>query len=273
MSGYQFFGDNMDKATFAFTAATAFTPLGAAALGLDLGFRVGDYLTERDRRNDQAAAERYERERGASDRWQRAESEKRAAAYYAKTQASTEMAEIRRLFQSPELLKAEDVARNREDQFINQQIGLENLGSYRRAFEQNMIQNSRNLQLSRQNALREQTMQRLSGIKTQTEAAKADAAEKAMAAQLQREEYIKAITKQKDVMRQQSQNYEANLARSNNIIDNQQSIMEQNRMANQRALEQAAAIKASRPAQPAATAAATPRPTRTLPPPVYLPKR
>ena len=82
---------------------------------------------------------------------------------------------------------------------------------------------------------------------------------------------MKAIATQKDVKRQQLQNYQDNLARSQNILSTQQNIVKQNELANQRAQEQAAQTAAARAVQ-VSTQPVT-RPVRNLPPPVLLPRR
>lgn len=270
MSDYKFFQDNTDIGMFALTVGMATNPLGAAMLGYDLGNRLGAYISYLDQKGLDEAAARYERERGEKDRYQQAEAQKTAQKYYSRNQASAEMAEIRRLANPIELLKEEDIKRNKEDQFINQQIGQYNLGSYRNQYQQNMIMNNRNLQLSRQKAIMDQTAQKLSGLKAQTAAAQADAAEKAAVAQQQREAYMTAIATKKDTMDQQARTYQDNLARSQNTLNLQQNIIQQNELANQRAQEQAAAVAASR-ALP--TPSNKPRPPpRRLPPPVALPK-
>jgi hypothetical protein len=264
----QFFGDNLDKGMFAFTAATAFTPVGAAALALDLGIRGITYSMALSQYNTQKMEEKYapiwEAEHIRRELYLK-ENQKRNA----DRQAAMERAEIRRLAHPEELLKEEDIKRNKEDQFINEQIGRYNLGSYRSQYEQNMIRNNMALQASRQAAILQQSREKLSGLRAQSAATRSDAEEKALSNQLLREEYMKAIDVKKNAQRQQAQNIQDNLARSEQTLSTQQNLIQQNNLANQRAQEQAAAIAASRPPQPTGTRAPI-RSKKNLPPPVAL---
>jgi hypothetical protein len=266
----QFFGDTTDKATFALTLAMATNPLGAAMLGADLGMRVGRIIGSK---RDQQAAAAYDRKFGARDARQAANMEKavqRAQQYYAKKQAASEMRAIRAAFEVNDRLTAEDVKRAEEDKFINDVIGQSNLRDYREEYNRNMIANNREIELAKKNTVIQQSRSKLEGLRSQTAAARALAAEKDAASQQQREEYMRAIQTKRDAVRQQQESYENNLARSAEALDIQQNITDQNQMVNQRAKEQAAAIAASRPAQSTATPYI--RPPRRLPPSVALPK-
>ena len=264
----QFFGDNMDKAMFAVTLATAANPIGAAALGFDLVMRGVSYSMAMDEYNRQKMEEKYAAQWEA-DALRRELSLKENQKRNADRQGAMERAEIRRLANPEELLKEEDIKRNKEDQFINEQIGQYNLGSYRSQYEQNMIRNNLALQASRQAAITQQSRQKLAGLRAQSAATRSDAHEKEVSNQLLRDEYMKAINVKKDAQRQQAQNVQDNLARSEQILSTQQNLIEQNNLANQRAQEQAASAAASRPPQPTGTRAPI-RPKRSLPPPVAL---
>jgi hypothetical protein len=236
--------------------------------GIDVLMRSVEYGKELAEYRRQQMEEKYAAQWEA-DALRREDQLKRSQKHFAKYQAATEMAEIRRLAHPEELLEEEDITRNREDQFINEQIGRHRLGSYRSQYEQNMIRNNLALQASRQAALSQQARQKLSGLRAQTDAARLDAAEKAAATQRQREEYMSALEVKRNAQRQQAQNVQDNLVRSEQILSTQQELIQQNNLANQRAQEQAAAIAASRPPQPTGTRAPI-RPKRNLPPPVAL---
>jgi len=266
----EFFGDAADKATFALTVAMAANPIGAAMLGVDLGMRFGRMLSAKDDEAAAQAADNYERNFGERDRQSQRDSAKRAQQYYASRQAASEMRQIRAAFEVNDRLTAEDIKRAEEDKFINDVIGQDNLKKYRRDYERNMIANNRALDLNRKTTILQQSKSKLEGLKAQNAAAKALKAEKDAAFEQQRDEYMRAIETKKDVLRQQADNYQNNLAKSAEAFDIQQNITEQNQMVNQRAKEQAAMVAASRPTQPIATAYV--RPTRRLPPPVALPK-
>jgi hypothetical protein len=266
----KFFQDDMDIGMFALGAATAFNPIGAAMFGVDVLMRSVEYGKELAEYRRQQMEEKYAAQWEA-DALRREDQLKRSQKHFAKYQAATEMAEIRRLAHPEELLEEEDITRNREDQFINEQIGRHRLGSYRSQYEQNMIRNNMALQASRQAAISQQARQKLSGLRAQTDAARSDAAERAAVMQRQREEYMTALEVKKNAQRQQAQNIQDNLARSEEILNTQQELIQQNNLANQRAQEQAAAVAASRQPQPTATRAPI-RTARRLPPSVALPK-
>lgn len=270
MAEPQFFGDDLDKGMFALTLATAVNPIGAAMLGVDLAMRGITYSMAMDEYHKQKMAEKYAAQWEA-DALRREDQLKRSQQHFARYQAAMEMAEIRRLAHPEEKLKAEDITRNKQDQFINEQIGKYNLATYRSQYEQNMIRNNMALRASRQAAISQQSRQKLSGLRAQTDAQRLEAEEKAAAIRKQREEYMKAIETQRDVKRQQAQNIQDNLARSEGILNAQEELIQQNNLANQRAQEQAAAAAASRPPQPIGTRAPI-RTPRRLPPSVALPK-
>jgi len=171
----------------------------------------------------------------------------------------------------PVLLTEEDIALNKKEQKLNEEINAFNLAIYHSAYSQKMINNNKALQQNRQTALAQQSRERIASIQEQTAALQINNAAKNAAARQEQQEYMKAIATQKDVKRQQIQNYQDNLARSQNILSTQQNIVQQNQLANQRAQEQAAQIAAARPVQ-VATQPVT-RPVVRLPPPVLLPRR
>jgi len=227
-------------------------------------------LSEQAAANDRARADQYHKTLGVRDEYQKREGQRRAQAHFAKYEAAHDIYLMKQAI-VPVLLTEEDIALNKKEQKLNEEINAFNLAIYHSAYSQKMINNNKALQQNRQTALAQQSRERIASIQEQTAALQINNAAKNAAARQEQQEYMKAIATQKDVKRQQIQNYQDNLARSQNILSTQQNIVQQNQLANQRAQEQAAQIAAARPVQ-VATQPVT-RPVVRLPPPVLLPRR
>lgn len=262
------------------------TPQNTALFALNIGMAIANPITgipmlaapiiysalsEVADADEKAREANYDKTFRARDEYQQAEARRRSQAHFSKYEAAHELYLMRQSI-VPVLLTEADVDRNIADQEKNIAVSVSNLDSYNRLYTQNMINNNRALQQNRQAALIEQSRQRVSTVQAQTAALQSTRAARTEAARLEQQQYMNAIASQKDLMRQKAQNYQDNLAKSQNTLSTQQSIVQQNQLANQRAQEQAAQIAAARAAQAAPTQA-PPRVASRLPPPVLLPRR